>query len=462
MVLRVYRGDYSKSIIKYAIKEAGNGGIFGQFETGPAGGSAVFPACRPINVSDEISRLRSDAFCAIISHNILRTGLRRDGRREKEMNMKMNIQNHNSYLLVDLNVIRRNARVILGGLKPGTELIPVLKDDAYGLGLVPVTEALCSLPEIRRIALAHVSEGLELRAAGIDRELLVMGAALPFQMEAAAEAELTLACPRPGFLTAYCEAAERVGKRARVQIKIDTGLHRIGLEREELDGLLEELCACGKKAEITGAFSHFSDVTDSALCEREYAAFLEAAEKLRAGGMEIPMLHMACSASSERRPRYNLDAVRCGRRLYMDRPGVSGGAITEAVSWRSFVTQVKSRRAGERIGYGGAVTLKRDSLVATVGVGYGDGLNQGLFGVGAPVLLNGKRCRLLACCMDQCMVDATGLDCRVGDEVTFFGYDGNGGFLSSQEIAALVNDDEGCGLTSALSDRVARVYTTIP
>ena len=271
------------------------------------------------------------------------------------MNMKMNIHNHNSYLLIDLGVISRNARAILAELKPGTELIPVLKDDAYGLGLLPVARTLCALPEIRRVAVAHVSEGLELREAGIDREILVMGAALPFQMEAAAEAELTLACPHLGFLTAYCETAERVGRRARVQIKIDTGLHRIGLEAGELDDFIREYAACADRVEVTGVFSHFSDVSYPAICEREYTAFLGALEKLRSGGVPVPMRHMACSASSERWPQYNLDAVRCGRRLYMDRPDRPGGAITEAVSWRAFVTHVKTRRAGERIGYGGTV-----------------------------------------------------------------------------------------------------------
>ena len=375
------------------------------------------------------------------------------------MNMKMNIHSQNSYLLIDLDTVCRNAHVIIDGLKPGTELIPVLKDDAYGLGLAPVTRALCTMPEIHRIAIAHVSEGVVLREAGIDREILVMGGALPFQMEAAAEAELTLACPHLGFLRQYCAAAGRVGKRARVQIKIDTGLHRIGLEPEELDEFLEELSACGNTAVITGAFSHFSTVADEALCAKEYRLFLEALEKLRDCGVVIPMRHIACSAASEYRTQYNLDAVRCGRRLFMNKPGAADGNITEAASWRSFVTHVKKRKAGETVGYGGAVTLERDSMVATVGVGYGDGLNQDLFHVGAPVLLNGEKCRMLACCMDQCMIDAGDVDCRVGDEVTFFGYDGKGGFLSSQEIAALVGSDEGCGLTSALSGRVARVYT---
>ena len=126
----------------------------------------------------------------------------------------------------------------------------------------------------------------------------------------------------------------------------------------------------------------------------------ELMEKLRSGGVPVSMRHMACSASSERWPQYNLDAVRCGRRLYMDRPDRPGGAITEAVSWRAFVTHVKARRAGERIGYGGTVKLKKDSVIATVGVGYGDGLNQELFRVGASVLVGGRCGALLACCMD--------------------------------------------------------------
>lgn len=119
---------------------------------------------------------------------------------------------------------------------------------------------------------------------------------------------------------------------------------------------------------------------------------------------------------------------------------------------------VAARRAGDRLGYGGAVTLEQDARIATVGVGYGDGLNQALAAVKAPVLIGGKRCRLLACCMDQCLVDVTGADCRPGDEAVFFGYDRFGNCLPSQEVALLIGGDEGCGLTAALSPRVVRTY----
>ncbi len=384
---------------------------------------------------------------------------RYESRIVNKMHNKMNIQYHNSYLEVNVRKLRENARTIIRGLTEGTELIPVLKDDAYGLGLTEVAGALAAIPEIRTFAVSHVSEGLELRASGTDREILVMGGALPFQTEAAVQAELTLACGHSGMLTDLAEAARRCGKKARVQIKIDTGLHRIGFEPERMDEVLQELRRCGDEICVTGVFSHFSDIADAALDRKEYALFRAAVSRLEEGGLAVPMCHMGCSASSECHPEYNMDAVRCGRRLYMDHPSRSGGSIQEVCSWRSFMTQVSRRKAGEQIGYGGAVTLERDSLIATVGVGYGDGLNQELFRVHAPVLAGGKRCRMLACCMDQCMIDVTGLACQPGDEVTFFGFDSHGNFLSSQEVAGLVNSDEGCGLTSALSRRVARVYT---
>ncbi len=378
------------------------------------------------------------------------------------MNNKMNIQTYNSYLEIDLGQLLENARSILESLDAGTALIPVLKDDAYGLGLVPVAKTLCTLPAIRTLAVAHVSEGLRLRESGIEREILVMGGALPFQLEAACLAELTLSCAHLGFAGSLAAAAERTGKRGRLHIKIDTGLHRIGVGPEELDALTEELRRAGDRLEITGAFSHFSDAGDRALDEEEYRLFLDCLERLSAAGIRIPMRHMACSLTSELYPEYHLDAVRCGRRLYMDRPGVTGGTIREVASWRSYITNLRPRKVGDYIGYGRSVRLERDCLVATVGVGYGDGLNQGLFPIGGPVLVGGRRCRLLACCMDQCMVDVSGADCAVGDEVTFFGTDRAGNFLSSQEVAALVGGDEGCGLTSALSYRVARVYLNGP
>ena len=366
---------------------------------------------------------------------------------------------YNSYLLVDLGVLRKNAEQILSELGPGKQLIPVLKDDLYGLGAVPAAKVYSEFPEIRCFAVSQVQEGVALRNAGVDREILVMGNSPAFQAEAAIAADLTLTCGRLGFLTEYAEAAGKLGKRAKFQLKVDAGLHRVGVEPGELPAWIEEYRACGEKVELTGVYSHFSDAENLPLDEKQFGIFQDALAQLEAAGIEAPVRHMEATASFEHYPQFALDGVRCGRRLIMDRPADPDGKIKEAASWRSYITNIKERKKGDLVGYGGRLQLEKDCTVATVCAGYGDGLNQDLARIGGPVLAGGKRCRLLVCCMDQCQVDITGTGCKVGDEVTFFGYDREGNFLSSQEVAALVNGDEGCGLTTALSARVGRIYT---
>ena len=365
---------------------------------------------------------------------------------------------HNSYIEIDTDILRDNVSRLTSSLG-GTRLIPVLKDNAYGLGLLPIASILEEFDGIQWFAVSHVSEGFALREAGIKKNILVMGGAVPFQYEAAIEAELTLACGRLGMASELAEIAARAGKRADVQIKIDTGLHRIGIDPgEELVSFIEELKSVKEHLSISGAFSHFSCSSSLDSDREQYASFCSAVKKIEDAGFIIPMKHISSSAASELYPEFNMDAVRIGRRLYMDNPTQPLGTVRELASWRSYITNIKPRTAGDSIGYGDGAVLEKDCVIATVGVGYGDGLNQDLVSVRAPVIVNGKRCPLIACCMDQCMVDVSGTDCRIGDEITFFGYDGSGNFLSSQEQAALVNDDEGCGLTSALSDRVARIY----
>ena len=382
----------------------------------------------------------------------------RAGREDKRMNTMANVLN-NSCLLIDTDKLRENTRTILRTLPAGTKLIPVVKDDAYGMGMVGIVRTLCAFPEIDCFAVANVSEGLLLRREGVRQEILVMSGALPFQYAAAVEGELTLTIGRAGMaseLTAVC-AAQR--KSAKVQIKIETGLHRIGVEPgAELAGVAEELKAAEGVLQVTGAFSHFACPSDAAACQKQYEFFLQGVEQLEAAGITVPLRHINGSEGTELFPQYSLDAVRVGRRLYMDNPTKPLGGIHEVASWRSYVTNVRVLHAGDTLGYDGAFRLKHDALVATVAVGYGDGLHEGLVACHAPVLVGGKRCPLLACCIDQCFLDVTQVGAKAGDEVTFFGCDAYGNFLSSQETANRVGRNEGCGLTAALAQRVARLY----
>ena len=325
---------------------------------------------------------------------------------------------NNSSLIIDTDKLRENVRTILRSLPAGTKLIPVVKDDAYGMGMVGVARTLSAFPEIGCFAVANVSEGVTLRREGIRQDILIMGSTLPFQYAPAVECDLTVTVSRLGMVPELAEVCKAQSKPLNVQIKLETGMHRIGVEPgEELAALIGELKAAQEWVHVTGAFSHFAWPGNAEVCEAQYKKLLAGAEQLKAAGISVPMCHISASESSELFPQYALDAVRIGRRLYMDHPKKPLGNIQEVVSWRSYLTNVKQRHAGD------------------------------------------KRCPLLACCMDQCFVDVTGVeDAKVGDEITFFGYDSDGNFLSSQETANLIGDDEGCGLTSALMHRVARVF----
>jgi len=371
---------------------------------------------------------------------------------------KLSYRDYNSALYIDLTELRRNAARILAALEPQTALIPVLKDDAYGLGLTQIARVYARMERVPYIAVSHVSEGLLLRRAGVETPILVMGSALPFQLAAAVDAKLTLTIGRVGILTELEQIACERKQYTDIHVKIDTGLHRIGLRPgDALAAVLEEYRAA-QHIRLTGTYSHFSDGDSAVQCALQYERFQAALAQMTAAGVAPGLRHISASAALERCPQYALDAVRIGRRLYMDHPTQPDGGVKELASWRTYITALNRLSAGETLGYAAAYTLPRDTTVAVLGVGYGDGLNTRLPQAQAPVLIRGRECPLLCCCMDQAFADVTGLDCCVGDEVTIFGYDREGHFLSAQAQSNRIRGNEGCGFTSALTSRVARVY----
>lgn len=363
----------------------------------------------------------------------------------------------NAVLTVDLSVIQRNIETILSESK-GASIIPVLKADAYGLGMVRIAGAIQSLPSVACFAVAHVSEGLKLREAGIGKDILILGEPLPHQIDAAVGSGLTLTAGRVADIGAYAAAADRLGREVSVQIKFDTGLHRIGIGKDSLKDLTEALSTASGSIILAGAYSHFQNPADASLCRKQFLLYKDCCETLTRAGFHLRLRHISDSAGSERYPKYALDAVRIGRRLYFDAPDGPSGKIREAVSLHSFVLDVQTRPAGTRLGYGNGVILKQDTEVAVIGIGYGDGLPTNAAESGMTVLIRKKRCRVLWCFMDQCLVDVTGTGVKPGDTVTLFGSDGQGGFLSAQEQASVLGAPEGCGLTALLSSRVAREY----
>lgn len=366
---------------------------------------------------------------------------------------------YNSVLFTDLSLLRSNVRSILDSLPTGIRLIPVLKDDAYGLGLERIASVLCEFPEIKTFAVADVSEGILLRQLTCSHEILVMSSVLPFQAESVVHWSLTASAGRLGLVSLLSKEAEKQGKKVKIHIAVDTGLHRTGVEPgAPLQTLLDEILAAGSTVIVSGCFSHIYDGDCAEVCEQSFRLFSDAVSQIEAAGICPGTRHLLASSSYEGHPEYAMDAVRIGRRLYMDHPTRPDGGVCEISSWRCYISSISTRKAGDKVGYGGKVIIRKDSKLATLSVGYGDGLNCELGKTHAPVLVSGKRCPLLFTMMDQSVADVTGTDCHVGDEVTVFGYDGKGNCLPSQEIALMIGDNEGCGLTSALSSRVHRAY----
>ena len=363
----------------------------------------------------------------------------------------------NSYLEVNTSALRSNAESILASLAPGAKLVPVLKGNAYGLGAVPAARLLAELPEIDTFAVSHVSEGLALRRAGIREEIWVMSLPPDGLYEAAAERDLTLTLASFRQLELLRSLSKRLGRPVKVQLKLDTGLHRIGFPESELPELAAALPAYASCLRICGTFSHFADDVPEHM-DRQFACFLRGLACLENAGIPTGIRSISSSAPMERSHRYDLDAVRIGRRLYMDHPSAPVGGIAEVPSLRTYLTDVRERRAGETLAYGSSFVLPKDTRVGLISVGYGDGIPEALFLSGAPILIRGQKARLLAACMDQSFADLGEISCEPGDEVTFFGRDGKGSFLSSQEVAARIGDKEGCGLTAALLPRVERIY----
>lgn len=360
----------------------------------------------------------------------------------------------NSCLVVDCAALRENIAAIRSELSPGTALWPVLKGNAYGLGLREVSAVLAGIPGIHTLLTAHVSEGLALRESGFSGEILVLGNPLPAAIAAGAAAGLTFTVGRPGLLGDLAREGLRLGRAVKVHLKLDTGLHRVGAAPGgELSALLRELSGAGERIELRGVYSHFADTARPDLCAAQFEQYLRGLDQVEKAGFAPGLRHICDSAASELYPAYHLDAVRLGRRLMMDHPTAPHGSIRECAAWYGCVTDVHRRRAGDTLGYGGAYVLEHDADIAILSVGYGDGLPLSWAERHAPVLIRGERRPLLACCMDQCFADVTGMGCVPGEEATFFGPG-----LPGQEAALLCGANEGCAITSALTGRVERIY----
>ncbi len=301
----------------------------------------------------------------------------------------------------------------------------VVKSGAYGHGAVRVAQAL-QKAGCESFAVSCGREALELRRGGISGEVLVMGLCQDCELPALLDAQVTLTAASTDDLTAMEQAARALGVRARAQLKLDTGFHRLGFACTEETA--EAIVACAgtlKNVDVTGLYSHLGLISQ----ERDtlqHDRLMQMHEWLEQRGLPIHDLHLCDSIGLVRYPAWNHTRVRVGAMLFGVRPSRTEHMpfpCLETLTFHTMVAQVHEVAAGEIVGYGDDMPLTRDSRIATLCVGYGDGYPRCLSNGVGKVLLHGQLAPVVGLvCMDQLMVDVTDIpQAAPGDDVILLG-----------------------------------------
>ena len=315
-----------------------------------------------------------------------------------------------TYAEVDLSAIRDNIRAIRRRVGDGVRIMPAVKANGYGHGAVRVSQA-CLDAGADVLCVACVEEGSELRAAGIDAPLLILGCAVPDAAEDAVRLDMTTAVCEMNLARALSRAAVNQGKRALVHIKIDTGMGRIGIRPEDA---VEFARAVGALSGISvdGLFTHFpsSDEADKAFTHRQIDRFTSTVASVRAAGVEVPIAHASNSGGILAFPEADFDAVRPGIMIYGCYPSDEverSIAIREALTFKTRIVFVKEVEPGATVSYGRTFVASRPSVIATLPVGYADGYSRLLSNEGEAAV-RGTRVPIVGrVCMDQILIDVT-------------------------------------------------------
>ncbi len=344
----------------------------------------------------------------------------------------------------------------------GAQVMTVVKANAYGHGLVPVARHLAA-QGADSFGVAFLEEGIALRRAGISAPILVFGGIVEKQAPLFIHNDLALTAPSVEKLRLIDEAAAALGATARVHLKIDTGMERIGVHWHAAEKLLEASLTC-RHTVVEGIYSHLAnaDAAPAALghARLQLERFLEVLSFYDKRSLPAPCRHLANSGAVLQLPEAHLDLVRPGILLYGLYPSADCArsvAVTPALSLKSRVVYFKVVKAGDPVGYGSTWAPQQDSRVVTVPVGYGDGYFRALSNR-ASVLIRGQRHPIAGrVCMDQIMVDL-GPDGTAfnGDEVVLIGSQ-NGEHISAGELATLAGTIPYEVLTH-LNERLPRVY----
>lgn len=365
------------------------------------------------------------------------------------------------YAEINLDAICQNIKNAMNKVGEDTKIMAIIKTDAYGHGAVPVAKALSEIGTYA-FGVATVEEAVELRRNKIQNPILILGYVFPCDYEKLINYDIMHAVFQYETAKELSDVASKLGKTVKIHIKLDTGMGRIGFQTT--DESLAEIKKISElpNVEINGIFTHFAcaDEKDKSSCNNQKKKYLDFIKKTDEAGINIPIKHMCNSAGIIEFDNTFLNMARSGIMTYGLYPSnevdKSKLELHPAMQIKSHVAYVKNVGKGFTVSYGSTFTSEHDMEIATIPVGYGDGYPRSLSNKGR-VIINGKFANIVGrVCMDQFMVDVTGLGAHQGDEVTIVGKDGNG-FISVEDVADNAysfNYEFCCGVNM----RVPRVY----
>ena len=364
---------------------------------------------------------------------------------------------------IDLDAILFNMESMRKKIDSAAKIMAVVKADGYGHGAIPIAREIEHLDYLYGYAVATVEEGLILRKSGIKKPILILGYIFPEQYEDVIAAEIDPSVFTFEMAQKLSDAAKKVGKKCKIHFAVDTGMSRIGYQVTEQSA--DEMAQIAKLPHmiVEGIFTHFAkaDESDKTFTYEQMEKFRKMTEMMEKRNVSIPLKHCSNSAGIAEIRKANMDMVRAGITLYglwpSDEVDKNSLALRPVMELKTHVAYVKKLEAGRAVSYGGTFTTERESMIATIPVGYADGYCRGLSNKGS-VLIHGKRAPICGrVCMDQFMVDVTDIaDVKIGDEVTLLGKDGSGE-ITLEELGALsgrFNYEFAC----VLGKRVPRVF----
>jgi alanine racemase len=361
---------------------------------------------------------------------------------------------------VDLDAVRHNVEVMRSVAAPALVWAAV-KANGYGHGAVPVARAALD-GGAAGLCVALVQEGLALRSAGLDCPILVLSEQPASELIDAVRAGLELTVYSHGQLLAIAAAR---GRDHPVHLKIDTGMRRVGAAAEDALGLaaaIDESIA----VRLAGVCTHLAVADEPAdpFTAAQIEVFDDVLTALAVAGHHPPLVHAANSAATLALPATRFDMVRIGIAMYGISPGPAldqhAAALRPALTLRARVSHVKKVRAGERISYGLKHRFEGNTTVATLPLGYADGVPRRLFAGGGEVLIGGHRRPIVGVVtMDQLMVDCGNADVALGDEAVLIGRQGGDSITAGEWADRLgtIGYEVVCGI----SDRIERRYASV-